>query len=559
MIVLRITHFALKTIKPIRSAPLYAMLLTAVLSILLYGCMDDYLDFDRYKDLNLKPKVALPLGYTRFTMDELISKVDSVAQFVEDEKGTLILVYKDSLEDPDLLEDLDLGEFSITESISFDLSSPVFIPAGDTLTMDSLVYRMPYESNQDQRIDSMYIRSGLLDIEASSTLPGDIILTLIFPNIKNDAGQGFEKEIIIEGSLTGDVVRDQIDLNRTFIDLTTGELPGEISFMLKISFVSFGGILSSAEQINLDISSTIISLQSVFGFLGNQRYDFPDKTIFLDFFNTFNEGSINFSFPYLAIDMTSSVGIPMGLKIGTFYSELGTDEIVEITGTVLDSQVYLVPEDLLVNKSLPNGQIIVNPENSSFNEIFPRFPQEIIFDIEAELNPVEVRNVYNYLYDTSRIYTQYLLGMPLSLTMYNLEGSDTVNLEWDEVDTENIDRLAVKVRTDNGLPLGGNARVLFLGEDDQVIMDLFDGWEEIIVPAITDADGIPITSSADSLIIELNSAEIEDLFKSRKMIYQIIANTDQSEEDLLVSITRASFLDLSVGLEGDLDITVEFN
>ncbi len=537
----------------------FLIFLTITISIFFYGCLSDYLDFDQYRDLTLKPSVALPIGFAHFSMGELISKVDSIIRFEEDEYGTLILVYKDSIQSPDFLGGLTIGSFSGNGSLGFDVDQMFFLPENNTIETDSFIFHLPYESGDQQRIDSMYIKSGFLELETSSQLLGDFIISLAFPNIYRENGSTLVEEILIEGSTEGNVNSSIIDLSNSFIDFSSGSNQHGINFGMKVKFISSGGNVSPFDLLSFNISSSIVSLKSIFGYLGNQKYTFPEKTIYLDFFETFSEGSINFGFPYLIINMTSSVGIPLGLEIGAFYSEISSGDIIEITGPVLDSQVYLVPVNFLLDSNLPNGQIIINQDNSSFREIFPRLPKEVIFNLEAELNPVEVRSDVNYLYDTSNVYAEYSLGMPLSLTMYNLEGTDTTELNWEEIDISQVERMAIRIRTDNGLPFGGDARILFLDQDNNINIDLFNGFEEIIVPAGTDQNGIPMFPSADSLVVDLSAEQIDRLFKSKKMVYHIIANTDNAANDVLVSITRNSFLDISVGIIGDINLKVEFN
>lgn len=529
------------------------ILFFAAISPMLNACLEDYTDFNKYKDVTLKQHIALPLGFADFSISDLLEKLDTIVDYHNDSVGTVVLSYEDSLAPRHLLDLISPGGFSYADEMDLNIAGSIYVPAGDTLETNSMAYTINYENNPEYRIDSLFLKSGKISFNLISGLPGDILIKISFASIYKN-GVPFSDELLFrENPPFGISESQEIDLTGTKIDFSGGGVSPDLSFTIKAYYISNGGTVNPAQQIGFELQTNALSLNAIYGYLGNHLINFPEEIISMDIFKIFDQGLVNFSFPYMRIYIATNGGIPMGVKIASFYIESTGNELIPLTGRVLDSIVYVIPEGYSGQQDIKTNVLEVNADNSSFREIFHKFPKEINFNILAELNPPEYNNDKNFLTDESDIRANYNMTIPLALTLFNLHGSDSADLDLGDIDSDVVKEAAVKVKYTNGFPLGGKIHIRLSATDPVSSLDLIEGDNGNIQPAITDDNGIIVQASIDSVIINLTDKQIQDLLSSDKIVYDVTLNTDRSDEDILVRITEESFIKLDVGVAATIE------
>ncbi len=533
---------------------LFLIIITGLIS-----CEEELFDFDRYKGIELEPEIALPLAYADYSMGELISKVDSVVQYDADNIGTIIFYYQDSLPGINMLDRFRIPVQDFSDTFNINISTPVFLPEGERIVSDTIPFQFQLNMENNERLDSAFINSGQIEIEAASSYACDVNIYLRLHSItQNKVALNATLPLTYQGTtpVTG---QEQISLSDSRIDLTSEGRSNLISADLVFECISSGTIIQPDGYIALNMDMLILSIQSLFGYVGRQVINFNDESIELGFFDVFDKGFTNFELPRATFNISTNAGLDLAANIRTFYGiRSGTGIRYDITGKFLDSLYLIRGPTSGISDDFQHTSIKVNTNNSNLQEVFTTLPSDLIFEIVGETNPFPDSTRHNYLYENSAIFVDYRIEMPLNLTVHELHGLDTVEVDIEEFDVDEIEAVVLKIVVRNGLPIGGQLNLQFLDENDQMINNLFGDRIEVLPPAETDPSGLPLSTSQKITEIKLTNQEFTDLARADKMVYDMVFNTYNASENQLVRITEQSRVEIRIGISGSLKTEIKF-
>ena len=529
------------------------VLVNILIFLLFAGCDFSSFDFRKVKKVELSPEIAIPLGSANLSMQDLISKIDSMVIFDEEEDGTILLIYEDSLKERSFIDYFDFQDQAFQDTLGLDLPLNITIPNGETIPLleSKLEYQIDFPG--DQRFDSLLISKGQMTFKTMADLPGTLYLTMEFPNIqKNGFAQSLDIEIDGNGPGMGQseaVV--SLDDSKLIFNASAGANVFEV--IMNSYFVSAGGRISNPDVI-FDFSFQFDSLHGIFGYLGNELIPLPQSKITMEFMEIFDRGYINFELPQIKIDVASNIGIPLNVEIGSFYADLNNTQFQSITGGFIDEEYFLSaptsgdPDDFSIS------EILVNKDNSNLREVFSEIPSAIFFDFILEMNPEKDITTSNYVLENSKVGGYFSLEMPLKIAIDNLNASDTFAIDTFDIENDLVEWADLFIDFENTIPLGGIAQIKFYKAGSTAESVLIEGADLEITPSDIDADGQLISASSGRININLNKEEIEGILQSNRIIYYVSFNTSNADTRQLVKIKADSFLKTALGIKLKLNI-----
>lgn len=167
---------------------LFSLILAVVMLIwMISSCskFTDKFDFDKVVTPGWNPEFAVPLVNSTYTLQDIIG--DSSSKFIKvNPDNSLSFVYSS-----DRVFSLKAGEIIELPNVQNQFEIPVMLPPlppGNTYTV-TVDHTIPFiGSTADQRFDSIFLKSGVLQIAGETTLNKDVVkLVIELPGIINIA------------------------------------------------------------------------------------------------------------------------------------------------------------------------------------------------------------------------------------------------------------------------------------------------------------------------------------------------------------------------------------
>jgi hypothetical protein len=160
----------------------------------------------------------------------------------------------------------------------------------------------------------------------------------------------------------------------------------------------------------------------------------------------------------------------------------------------------------------------------------------------------------DFITDSSRVIMAIQSQVRVSLNILNLIGRQSFNFDPVDLEPDDLERIQIKIRSINSLPLGGKLAIRFVDQDDVPMVDLFNGFANLLTPAKTDMQGFSIAPSIDSVYIDVSREEVRKIMGSDSFDSEIILNTSDSETGKYSKVTLNDRLKIEISLHGKLSL-----
>jgi hypothetical protein len=516
--------------------------LPAILLALITWSCDGYLDqfnMDRLStEVEITPSIAAPVAYGSFSIKDILEVMKDSAGLISVGDDDLIYIYYSDTAFSMYAEEL----IEIPTHISSEtyIQSDVDIPAwGSLLIGEQYTFHkdevLSFSIEPDDRIDSILIKSGSLNLHAFSEFHHAGDLNITSSGIVDEAGDTLDLTFAIsqEDGTFEEFSNYDLSGYKVLMDIEGSEAVAIINFNLTLIKSAAG--ISVDEEAGIILTFEDIKYSSVFGHIAPREITDMNESIDIGFFSGLDEvPEIYFADPQFNITVHNSFGIPISLKINTFSARSFMD------GTYTD----LVFKDETTNPYIVGaptvnqlGQVVstarhFNKETTNIDELLSSVPDRIDLSFTASSGNPEGSAEQNFLLDTSKVVLEAEVILPMWFSTSGYTLNDTLDIALDSLlaKLDFIESLGFRLTTTNQWPLELSAQIYFLNNMDEKVDSLFEDQTVIIDAAPVDAEGELDDSLLSPHVVEvqISAADLEGLKDATTMLLVMKAVTAEN-------------------------------
>ena len=536
--------------------------------LIVSSCVKDNFDFDKWdKEVSLQPSLAAPIAWGDLSVLEAINAYDSTGQVIINEFGFISLLYKTSVKSNDVNDIIYLPNQQINASInSSSIDFTGFNNPGGVIN-----YTQNYEFgfnmfNSDCEIDSLLLKSGILDIASQSSFQHSIFVDVVFPDIKkNGIPLSIDLSFPPGGSYDTSLGNELSGYTTDMTEISQGFNGTRVQINASIYY---SGSSDNSGQLLFDIEMKNMDYSRIHGYFGYNTLVFKFDTVTIDIFKNKELHIEDYYFrdPKFKVHYWNSYGIPTNFYFNhmTAFSRIDGLEysLTDQNGTLpLDSMSpYYVSYPLILNETVLDS-IVLNRDNSNIDDVISKQPKWLSFVAHAHTNPMGVMH-NNFATDNSVLEAKIEVELPLWGYLNNFNSSDTSEFDFSDVyeSTEMITRLQVRLDIRNGLPLEVLAQLYFV-DDNYVILDsLLHGDQELLLSSANiDSDGRVLDFSRKITIVEMTTNRVEQIKNTKHVIYKAQVNSTNYPQEELVKIYDDYRILFDMAVEADFNIAVDLD
>jgi len=532
---------------------IFKLFILLIIAIALDACTDDYFDFEEISTEEWRPELAVPIVNSVLDLEDILIKQDTGEIISTDPNtGVLEIVYEGSV-------------FSVIGGQFVDLPSQAFsdrlngvnIPSGSPAIQIDSSFKLSFNSSVE--VDSILLKSGVLDLDMESTFQHDIDLRFEFPGIYNRFGQKlviFQSLPASDGSnpTQANEVRilDNYTLDMTNGGQTVNTIP--VKVVMTINPIE-GNPSSPSDELRFSANVENLDFSEFAGYVGQQSYQLKIDTINVNLFKNFKAGVFFIANPTLNIDIKNSFGVPTNLNFQKLKAlnpdqQSSTELSVDLPVDPLTNQSNLRRLRSPAKYGLANTDIDLNKNNSNIAQVISFLLKNIVYETKAEFNP-EGKVARNFITDTSGIGIDVFLKIPFEGRVRRFFLVDTIDLNFEIA--EDLDKGTVRIIADNGFPVDAKLQMYFQDSLYNTIDSLYsEGAQSAIPAADIDSNGDAIGSRRVITDANVNRERLERLENGRYAVIVAELNTTESNLGRNVRFKPENRLEIAVGLKAGI-------
>ncbi len=385
------------------------------------------------------------------------------------------------------------------------------------------------------------VASGRLKIDVFSTVREDLDMYIELPGAIKD-GKKFVDVVHLDAAEPGGSSQTNTiyEMAGYLIDFrgknpTVTDTVNTFHQILKVTLDSSGRKIpvNLSDSIRLDYKIEGLKPEYAIGYLGNSVDTTGIDTVGIDLFKGLT-GDVEFQDFDVNFLLRNSIGTDGRINLNKLSS------INAFSGNKIDLIAPALTGDLFVTKPpFQRGQfsetsITLNPQNSNVKEFFENLPQLLEYDLETEISPNgNVNNYTDFVFDDSRMDVILNVNMPFSFSFGGLTLRDTQGVNFSEFgDISRLKSAKLFLEMENYFPLDLVLNVNMLDKNYRKLGTFNSTPTEGIPAATLDANGFPINSSTQILIVELDRERAKDLINTHYFEIVLEANGSRKMQKL---------------------------
>ena len=455
-------------------------------TIIFTSCNVSY--FDNEIEMKWSGDLNMPIGQINYTLTDVFQELD-INDFNEDTEGNMSFNYIESIsEGKNINYDVAIEDLSFFVEIESPLTPAVFNAAGvsspHTITASEIAPGIPNplimsEKTTSQKIEKFELTKNLtgasfidgqLIIDIASNFTVDIHVTIEIPSLITKSGNAPYQTSKIITSLGKQL---NIPLENYTIDFTQNAdnlEPTTNNFVINVTSefdFKLGDTIKDTDKISVEANLTGAETAVVYGDFKQESFSFSSQSLNLDFFDSFDQGTITFANPKIKIKASNGYGFPIGIDLSKiravnqtstlnlkYDNDQGPENIIIINGI----ETYSSTASPVIT------EIIMDKTNSNVSDLLSLKPSEIILDITGKANPINKLPNLNFFASNNKGFEAELeIEVPLEVKFENIELTKSMEFNNGE-DIEDLVNFVLVLNTENSIPLSGNLEVIFLNK-----------------------------------------------------------------------------------------------
>jgi hypothetical protein len=512
----------------------------AFLALSLVACLEEFEQISNIGSFSFGPWVDAPLVHTTFSASEFLTEGESNAKVVE-QAGILTLTYDDEIVSPSAANYFQIPDQT---SPSLVISGPevTFPSSGASVTLTRNI-TFAFTPAQGEQFDSLWLTTGQIVVETSSTFAAGVQLSFTTPTIKLNGTALTEN---FNFNTPDDETRER-SLSSHTIDLTLdGTTTNTVSFTLTAVITDTGQPINSSDEISLSFALNNMRFRALFGQLGTRTFPMPTDSVGFDVFAGITSRNFVLLSPLVDIQARNSYGLPVAFDIVNFEGITSDNVVVPLTGAAVSAPAnpYLIaaPTYSQLGQSVTSN-IRIDGQNSNLGALIGSLPAYLSYSFSSTLNPGSAVP-QNFVLDTSRVRIAIHAELPFHGSAEEISFSK--RLTFSGIGIDSVGETSIKIRTSNEFPFDARIQAYFLTSGGAVIDSLFLD-ATIIRAAPVDADGFTQAANEFITLVPLTQAKIDRIDQATQIeIAASISTTNNGTVPVKFSATDRLLVDIGV-------------
>jgi len=515
-----------------------------VLAVGISSCMKDEVVLQDGWDTYSRPlNFGAPIATGHFSATDLLKILDDSSLIQTDSTGLISAQYQQNF----LAEWNDIISLA---GISIDRNYDINPARKSTSSSLGFEEHIPINSRADQIIDSMIIATSslVIDINSPADLQGTIDISI--PELVKD----------------GKVLSYSTQIGTPFSK--TEDLSGYALYPLHVPDSSYFRVLvtvnvetptSIPTETNVEVKLVINDLipEVTFGYFGdssviNQDYEFNVPV----FDNLKLAGLVEFKGMTIELNADNYYGIPFSLSLNNTMLErrqTGDQLIIDfLDGNSIDLNPATHSSPVIPT----HNYIKFDSVNSNINEAVNFFPDHMMFNVDAKINPSGVVTHDNFVTQINKFEGIVNLNLPFWFRTSAFLRTDTIGFDFEQLDSltvQQLERLNFNFIFNNGFPFDITAQAYLTNDLGVVIDSLFDSAQSFWVAGQLNSDDKVVQPTEHPVSVNLTRAQVQKyrMGKAKNIILYIRAITaDNGSRFVKLYDTYSVDFSLSVSLVG---------
>jgi len=380
---------------------------------------------------------------------------------------------------------------------------------------------VPFAS--DQRVDRAIFSDTRMVFAFESQFEEDVDITITIPQLTK-GGEVFTTNFSIkyEGTAPFEAFSDTLSIEGwTLVDDN------------KKIRVEYDARTSDGQRQKFNAAAILfynIGFDYVEGYFGSEIFDINGDFVAIGVLDTWRSGGLAFEDPKVKIFVENAFGFPVRSIFNKMQVVTTTGDMLDMESEVIDNNVDFAYPGLDELGEVKITEFSFTKDNSNIVELFKEKVTRVTYDIDAGANPDMDESITGFVNEDSYFLVSVDVELPLNGSVNNLVLQDTIDI--DLTDLEDATSVEFKNVIANGFPADISIQSYLFTEDGTLIDSLFSN--RLLMPAATvDAEGK--ANEGDEVVTYENfdSARLENVRRTKKMLVNVKINTEQVSSDPL--------------------------
>lgn len=503
-------------------------LLFAFMAIILSSCFKELSDkVNDVEEIKWSPELALPLTNGSFAIAEFADELSGEKfSTTSTDEGLVVFKYSnDNLFSTTAAELVTVNDESYSTSLQPKAIAIPDLPITGSIS-DTVVHEFNGSTPEGDKLYTIIINDGVLDMNISGDFPSSGELLIIFDAITKD---GIPLETLFTWNFDGtntQQFQSSMSLKGTEIDYTdNGTTFNKFVFttILTLNYEGQAITITNALDFILDIKSLQLAQASVT--VGQRTITTETDTVILNLINEVKRGTYYFDEPSISFNFSNSFGLPVQISMNSLIAHSESHGDLALTGDIVNTpQSIGYPSIDEIGESI-NSNLTINHLNSNLPDILAWQPDKIIYDFAGIVN-AEGNDDVHFILDTSRIYTSVELELPMIGSFRNLtyvEGYD-----FDGSIIEDVESALFRLTTTNGFPIDADVQVYFFSGAGALIDSLIYDDSSILVAGLTDVNGKVSEPTVKVVDVVVQNERLTSISNATRMRLRATLNSSEN-------------------------------
>lgn len=497
----------------------------------------DQFRFDRLStEVEFEPSIAAPLVYGSFSLQDVLSAIDSGGLVSQTEDSLLFIYYTDTAYSVQAGELIPMPDQIASEIyIESDVNIPAWVslPEGESLTFTK-TEMLDFEIQEGDQIDSVIFSNGSLNIDVVSEFQHAGTLTISSSQIFDVQGDTLNETFVIsqtDGNYASNTNYDLSGYTMTFEEVNDSAFAA-IHFLLELTKSS--NPVNVGDECSISMAFEDLDFSKIFGFVAEREIINVQQSIDVDFYEAVADIlTVEFQDPQLNFIVHNSYGIPLTIELQDVVATSsfnGTTTPMTFDSPDINPFSIDAPTVDRLGETVTSTNYF-NYQNTNIEQIISEAPDQFDFRVIASTGETEPGGSQNFVLDTSKMVIEAEVVLPMWLRTDGYALTDTT--EFEEAlglgDLSFVENANLRLFTTNQWPLELEVQAYFLDNSDQVLDSLFDNSLPLLSAAPVNNDGEIIVSQVTELLNEVNYTgdELLKLDEATKLVLKAkVVTTD---------------------------------
>jgi hypothetical protein len=308
---------------------------------------------------------------------------------------------------------------------------------------------------------------------------------------------------------------------------------------------------------NLVIENTFFDMFPYYakGYFGTNTFDVGPAFTDFTMFNRITDGTLQLE----DINFNLKLENPIGLDARVFINNLTS--VNTRTGNSVSLVNSIIGSPINVNRAAESGTTVyptyanfpLTTSNSNIKPMIENLPDKFGYTIQLTTNPMgNVSGSNDFIYSDKLMKAKMNMEIPLSLIASNLTLVDTLDLNIQNNEGQNINSGTITLYAMNGFPFDASVQLYMLDANNNIKDSLYS-YSNTIDQALLNSSLRAVGKKGTKLVSPISEGKMQMLYNTSKVLLKVKFNTASQSQYVKIY----SDYSIDIQLIGDINYTIK--